>query len=221
MINPRTVFFMCFALFLAHAKLYTEVSTITNGIYGSTSTTPISYQTKMTKSQGSGTSSDQRPLCTPAPTKPIKGLCIFFLPEGKLELVLVALTVACFALLLTTLRCACQVSHLRGIISRLEPHCSNADLRAFRERRESLSKNKDHGQPTETCTMLSEVTTAQEERREDEETVLEDKTEEKGETEQPSAEPFVKGPNGNVTQENSTGFERKDEIAPESKDTVV
>ncbi|XP_051973142.1 uncharacterized protein LOC127636566 [Xyrauchen texanus] len=223
MITPRTVFFMCFALFLACANSNADMpktgNETINKTNGSTSTKPISNQTTNTTSQGSGTSSNKN-NSTSNPNENYKGKCIFALPEDMLVLVLVAITVACFVLLLTTLMCACQICNLRGIISRLEPHRSNVDLHTFRERRESLSKNKEQGQPTETCIMLSEVTTAQEERREDEDRVLEDKTEEKGETEQPSSEPFAKGPNGNVTQENSAGVEIKDEVAPESKGTV-
>lgn len=66
--------------------------------------------------------------------------------------------------------------------------------------------------PTETCFLLSEVTTAQEEREEDQE----NKTEEKNDTEQPSTEPPVMDPNGDITQENSPESDAK---APESPDT--
>lgn len=78
------------------------------------------------------------------------------------------------------------------------------------------------GQPTETCVLLSEVTTPQEvvttpqeESREDEDRVLEIKSEENKDTEQPST---VKDPNGDVTQENSHVPDAK---APESSDTGV
>lgn len=56
--------------------------------------------------------------------------------------------------------------------------------------------------------MLSEVTTAHDESREDEET----------DTEQPSTESPVKDPNGDITQENSPEPDAK---APESSDTGV
>ncbi|XP_051540750.1 uncharacterized protein LOC127433122 isoform X2 [Myxocyprinus asiaticus] len=231
MTTPRMVCFMCFALLLvmAHANPNgtDEISNLTQTMANeNNSTTPTSYKTPETYSQGSAKSSIQIPYCTPAPTEPMKGQCIFFLPNKEtMELVLAALTVACFALLLTTLMCACQVCHLRGIISRLKPHHDNADMRAFREWSESPFKDKDHAhrKPTETCVMLSEVTTAQEEWREDEESVLEDKAEDEGETEHPNAESSTDGPNGDVNQENSTGVKMKelDTGAPESKDAVV
>lgn len=63
--------------------------------------------------------------------------------------------------------------------------------------------------------MLSEVTTAQEESREDEERVLENKAEENKDTEQPST---TMDPNGDVTQENSHEPDAKE---PESSDTGV
>lgn len=125
-----------------------------------------------------------------------------------------ALILGCFALLVTTLIFICQVCHLRGIISSLQlsHNHNNIDLRAIREK--SKSPNRDEGQvdgqPTETCLMLSEVITAQEESREDEERALENK-----DTEQPST---VKDPNGDITQENSHEPEAK---APESSDTGV
>ncbi|KAL0182951.1 hypothetical protein M9458_022326 [Cirrhinus mrigala] len=149
--------------------------------------------------------------------KPKEGHCIFFLPadEKYLQLIVAALTVGCLVLLLTTLICACQVCHLRGIISSLQPRYDKSDRHAVREKSESPYRDEGQvdGHPTETCFMLSEVTT-QEERREDEE----NKTEEKKDTEQLSNEPHLKDPNGDVTQENNPEPDAK---APESSETGV
>ncbi len=151
------------------------------------------------------------PVCTQPTRESEIGHCIFFLPTGHLHLIVAALTVGCLALLLTTLICACQVCHLRGIISSLQPRCDNIDRHARREKSESPCRDGGQvdGHPTETCFMLSEVTTAQDESREDEE---------KNDTEQPSTESPVKDPNGDITQENSP---EPDVKSPESSDTGV
>ncbi|XP_039531661.1 uncharacterized protein LOC120481870 [Pimephales promelas] len=153
--------------------------------------------------------------CTQTTTASSEAQCLLLLPTGDiLKLVVLALIVCCFGLLVTTLICICQVCHLRGIISSLQPghNKNNIDLRAIREKSESphWDEGQVDRQPTETCLMLSEVTTAQEERKEDEERVLENK-----DTEQPGTE---KDPNGDITQENSQEPEAK---APESADTGV
>lgn len=193
---------------------FTATSIIASGNIKTTSVKTTSVQT-----------TSQQSVCTPATTEASKGQCIFFLPTGNiLHLIVVALTVGCLALLLTTLICTCQVCHLRQIISSLQPRHNNIDLRAIREKSESPYRDEGRvdGQPTETCILLSEVTTpqeevtaAQEESREDEDRVLEIKSEENKDTEQPST---AKDPNGDVTQENSHVPDAK---APESSDTGV
>ncbi|XP_016125046.1 uncharacterized protein [Sinocyclocheilus grahami] len=213
MISPRTVCFVYFALLFG-----TPHPNPTNATENNTSVTsdptPTSNNIRETSNLNTATST----VCTQATPKPEEGHCIFFLPTGKyhLELIVAALTVGCLALLLTTLICASQVCHLRGIISSLQPRYDSTDRHARREK--SKSPFLDEGQvdrhPTETCVMLSEVTTAQEESREDQE----NKTEEKNDTEQPSTEPPVKDPNGDITQENSPEPDTK---APESSDTGV
>ncbi len=200
MISPRTVCFVYFALLFGTAHAESTNSSNTNS-----SVTSVSE----TKGTATSTTNDKNGMSS-LPTLE-KGHCIFFLPTGHLHLIVAALTVGCLALLLTTLICACQVCHLRGIISSLQPRCDNIDRHARREK--SASPCRDGGQvdghPTETCFMLSEVTTAQDESREDEE---------KNDTEQPSNESPVKDPNGDITQENSP---EPDVKSPESSDTGV
>ncbi|KAI2659640.1 RNA-directed RNA polymerase [Labeo rohita] len=225
MISPRTVCFVYFALLFGrpHANHTDTINTntqvtsesattnITSTINGATPTTTeiqkINSQVQTTKTS----------FCTQATPKPEEGHCIFFLPAGEknLQLIVAALTVGCLVLLLTTLICAYQVCHLRGIISSLQPRYDKSDRHAVREKSESPYRDEGQvdGHPTETCIMLSEVTT-QEERREDEE----NKSEEKKDTEQLSTEPPLKDPNGDVTQENNPEPDAK---APESSDTGV
>lgn len=240
MTSPRTVCFIYFTLLFgtAHANT-TESKNITSSVTeGSTDPgTQNNSQTKEDKSDITTTSiissadititsakttpvktTTQQSACTPATLKHDQAQCILFLPKEKiLVLVVVALTVGCLALLLTTLICTCQVCHLRQIISSLQLRHNSIDLRAIREKSESPCRDEAQvdGQPTETCVLLSEVTTAQEESREDEDRVLEIKSEENKDTEQPST---VKDPNGDVTQENSHVPDAK---APESSDTGV
>ncbi|KAK7120781.1 hypothetical protein R3I94_020689 [Phoxinus phoxinus] len=225
--SPRTICFVYFALLFGTENANTtDIPSTTSSVTQGTSedvTSEIVTQTNLTKtksksdniSKSTNPSVSTKPAsvdCTPATSK---GQCIFFLPTGDiLELIVVALIVGCFSLLLTTLICICQICHLRGIISSLQ-HCqnNNIDLRAIREKSESPNRDegREDGQPTETCLMLSEVITAQEESREDEERVLENKTEENKDT--------VKDPNGDITQENS--HHEPEAKAPESSDTGV
>lgn len=220
--SPRTICFVYFALLFgtAHANT-TDATTTTSSLTQGISTSEIqinnktTYKTLQSTKLASETKASQPSVCTPATPEPNKGQCIFLLPTGDtLKLVVVALIVGCFALLVTTLICICQVCHLRGIISSLQLHHNNnnIDLRARRQKSESPNRDEGqvNGQPTETCLMLSEVITAQEESREDEERVLENK-----DTEQLST---VKDPSGDITQENSHEPEAK---APESSDTGV
>lgn len=221
--SPRTICFVYFALLFgtAHANttnIITTQGTVTSETQNISSTTQTNNKTTKTfenTTPASETKTSQPSVCTPATPESTKGQCIFLLPTGDtLQLVVVALTVGCFALLVTTLICICQVCHLRGIISSLQLHHTNnnIDLRAIRQKSGSPNRDEDQvdGQPTETCVMLSEVITAQEESREDEERVLENK-----DNGQPNA---VKDPSGDVTQENSHEPEAK---APESSDTGV
>ncbi|XP_067289572.1 uncharacterized protein [Pseudorasbora parva] len=227
MISPRITCFVYFALLLGTAHANSTANTnITDSITHKKETTTINAikstisvtNTSVTMKPTSEPTKTQQSVCTPATPEPTKGQCIFVLPTGdSLQLVVVALTVGCFILLLTTLICASQVCHLRGIISRLHLCHSSFDLRAIREKSKSPHRNEDQvdGQPTETCVMLSEGTTAQEESTKDEESVLGEKTEENKDTEQPST---MKDPNGDVTQENSHETDAK---APESSETGV
>ncbi|XP_016412124.1 uncharacterized protein LOC107743414 [Sinocyclocheilus rhinocerous] len=220
MISPRTVYFAYFALLFgkppakATNKNNTTPVKITENITminDKNGTPPTSNINRQTTELNSAATTNKQSVSTQATTKPKEGHCIFFLPTGKdnLQLIVVALTVGCLALLLTTLICACQVCHLRGIISSLQHRYDNIDRHAVREKSESPCRDEGQvdGQPTETCLLLSEVTTAQEESREDEE----NKTE-------PCTEPPVKDTNGDVTQENSLEPDAK---APESSDTGV
>ncbi|XP_016409217.1 uncharacterized protein LOC107741138 [Sinocyclocheilus rhinocerous] len=216
MISPRTVCFVYFALLFGtpHANPTNAAENTTSMTNDTSGTTPTSNNNRETSKLNTATTT----FCTQATPKSEEGHFIFFLPTGKynLQLIVAALTVGCLALLLTTLICACQVCHLRGIISSLQPRYDSTDRHARREKSESPCR--DEGQvdrrPTETCFMLSEVTTAQEESRENQE----NKTEEKNDKEQPSTEPPVKDPNGDITQENSPEPDAK---APESSDTGV
>lgn len=233
MISPRTVCFVYFALLFGTAHANSTNSSNTKTIVPSVS---VTEDTMSTTNDTNGTTpspnnnGEPSKLNTAAETfktsvyiqptpKPEEGLYIFFLLIGKdnVQLIVAALTVGCLALLLTTLICACQVCHLRGIISSLlQPRYDNTDRHARREKSESPCQDEGQvdGHPTETCFMLSEVTTAQDESREDEE----NKTEEKNDTEQPSTESPVKDSNGDIAQENSPEPDAK---APESSDTGV
>lgn len=241
MISPRTICFVCLALLFgtAHASTtenYKPSSSVADATdktetqKNSSPTTKVNIDNTSTSRKNSintnkSVKTSQQPACTPATPEPNKGQCIFFLPtENILHLVVFALTVGCLALLLTTLICTCQVCHLRRIISSLQLRHNNIDLRAIREKSEVPYRDEGQvdGHPTETCVLLSEVTTPQEvvttpqeESRVDEDRVLEIKSEENKDTEQPST---VKDPNGDVTQENSHVPDAK---APESSDTGV
>lgn len=214
MISSRTVCFVYFALLFGTPN-------------ASNTTVPTGNTTENTMHMTYGTNvipiktSTNKKINTDSiqtTTKPEEGYCIFSLPTdgNKLQLIVAALTVGCLVLLLTTLICSCQVCHLRGIISSLQPRYDSTDEHARREKSESPRRDEGQvdGHPTETCLMLSEVTTAQEESREDQK----NETEEKNDTEQSSAEPPVKDPNGDITQENSPEPDAK---APESSDTEV
>ncbi|XP_052423547.1 uncharacterized protein LOC127966536 isoform X2 [Carassius gibelio] len=230
MISTRTVCFVYFALLFgsAHAdgpanEITTTNTTVPEGDNNSIKTestsmtmvTNVSLKTTNNNRDSSKLTSSNT-VCTPATSKPKEGHCILFLPTNthSLPLIAAALTVGCLALLLTTLICACQVCHLRGIISSLQSRYDSIDRHARREKSESPCRDECQvdRHPTETCFLLSEVTTAQEEREEDQE----NKTEEKNDTEQPSTEPPVMDPNGDITQENSPESDAK---APESPDT--
>ncbi len=223
MISPRTVCFVYFALLFgtAHAEstnssTNTSVPSVSEIKTTTTKSTRNDKNGIMSTANNNGATSKlntavKTSVCTQPTPKPEIGHCIFFLPTGHLHLIVAALTVGCLALLLTTLICTCQVCHLRGIISSLQPRCDNIDRHARREKSESPCRDGGQvdGHPTETCFMLSEVTTAQDESREDEE---------KNDTEQPSTESPVKDPNGDITQENSP---EPDVKSPESSDTGV
>lgn len=141
-----------------------------------------------------------------------EGHCLLFWPKddnkGTVYLIVAVLTLACFTLLLTTLICACQLCHLKVMFSRFQPHQNNIDLQAVRKRSESPCRDDGQpvGEPTETCVMLSEVTTQEEENKE--------------ESVQPNTEPSAEGPNGDVAQEEGSGCEAEskepDVEAPES-----
>ncbi|XP_058645221.1 uncharacterized protein LOC131548151 [Onychostoma macrolepis] len=222
MISPRTVCFVYLALIFgtSHAnsangnETIITVPSVTEDALSTTSdTTPTSNNNREQLKRNTAAKISKTSVCVQPTPKPEEGHCIFFLPTSndKLLLIVVALTVGCLALLLTTLICTCQVCHQRGIISSLQTLYDNIDPHARREKSES--PRQDGGQvdrhPTETCFMLSEITTAQDESREDEE---------KNDTEQPSAESPVKNSNGDITQENSPEPDAK---APESYDTGV
>ncbi|XP_026129751.1 uncharacterized protein LOC113109997 [Carassius auratus] len=232
MISPRTVCFVYFALLFvaAHADgpaneptSNDKTATVKNSNYSAltnnastTMVTNVSLTTTNNNRDSSKLITSSNTVCTPATSKPEEGHCILFLPTNthSLPLIAAALTVGCLALLLTTLICACQVCHLRGIISSLQSRYDSIDRHARREKSESPCRDECQvdRHPIETCFLLSEVTTAQEEREEDQE----NKTEEKNDTEQPSTEPPVMDPNGDITQENSPESDAK---APESPDT--
>lgn len=237
MISRRTVYFVCFALLFGTTAAEaidenntttdtievkttedppftgkeftpvtkTEDTTTITGKNGTISTSNINRQT--TKLNPAATTNKQ-PVCTQATHKPKEGHCIFSLPTDNVTLLLivVGLTVGCLALLLTTLICACQVCHLRRIISSLQLHYDNI---AVSEKSELPCRDEGQadGQLTETCLMLSEVTAAQEESREDE-----------GNNTESCTEPPVKDSKVDVTQENSLEPDAK---APESSDTGV
>lgn len=225
MISSRTVCFVYFALLFGTPNASKTSVTEESGTNNSMSMTneinvtpTTSTNKKLSPDPNTDETTSLNTASTQTTTKPEEGYCIFSLPTdgNKLQLIVAALTVGCLVLLLTTLICSCQVCHLRGIISSLQPRYDSTDEHARREKSESPRRDEGQvdGHPTETCLMLSEVTTAQEESREDQK----NETEEKNDTEQSSAEPPVKDPNGDITQENSPEPDAK---APESSDTEV
>ncbi|XP_005169245.2 uncharacterized protein [Danio rerio] len=172
-----------------------------------TSNLQTEYISPSSSSASSPKSTGPPPVCTPATTKSPEYQCIFSLPSGeKLHLIVAVLIVGCLVLLMTTLMCACQVCHLKGLISGLHSRHDNIDLHAIREKTETRQKNEDRvdRHPTETCLLLSEVTAGQEQSKEHEV-----KIEEVEEMEQIGTEMPVIDPNGDVNQENS--------IVPEEK----
>ncbi|XP_043085236.1 uncharacterized protein LOC122359040 [Puntigrus tetrazona] len=202
MMIPRTICFVYFALLfrMPHAN-HTEVTK---------TSLPANNQSLINKTTGCMIPSNNKGETS----NPVKGHCFFCFPTGTNILLLIAagLTVGCLAFLLTTLLCACQVCQLRQIISSLQPRYDNTDRHARREKSESPCW-EDEGQvdrhPTETCFMLSEIVTAQEESREDQE----NKTEEEKESQQPSTVDL----NGDMAQESP----EPDAKAPENSDTGV
>ncbi|KAA0704175.1 hypothetical protein E1301_Tti000184 [Triplophysa tibetana] len=195
--TAKTECFVCFVLFfgtmraqnnltLTTVPLTTKIDTSQITVSPSNENPSTQRETTQQKTNGS----HQDCVCTPSPTKTLKGYYIFFELEGnKLTLVLGALMLACFILLLTTLILACHLCNMKVMISKFKPNNNNIDLKVMRKRSESPSRDDGPAvrEPTETCVMLSGVTTQEEENKE--------------ECVQPIPEPILEGPNGEVAQE--------------------
>lgn len=219
MISARTICFVYFVLFLAttHAVIDTTEASTPETYTTNQNTTINRTSSTLNEMNQKQNEFNTGCVCTSFTPKPMqehssKGHCLLFWPKddnkGTVYLIVAALTLACFTLLLTTLICACQLCHLKVMFSRFQPHQNNIDLQAVRKRSESPCRDDGRpvGEPTETCLMLSEVTTQEEENKE--------------ESVQPNTEPSAEGPNGDVAQEEGSGCEAEskepDVEAPES-----